>query len=395
MGSEYPSGAMRARRAVLALLLAVVALVPISGGAAGPAWEQWKSVPGVFDVGGPRSDGSVLVAGTAALYTLTSSGDLVPFARGPGGYRDDRGMEAYLAVAPGQHVASTGCDFNRDDTFLLRQHDPIGITRINQAGDETGSFVNVGLPSLTGLAFDTEGSFEHRLLVAGPLDGKTEIVAIDCAGVGKYVTRTAPPLEGGFAVAPMSFGAFGGWLIAPDENTGVIWGIGADGTAKPVAASGLPTGRGVGVESIGFVPPGFARGGQAYYADRKTAGSQQPGSDSVLRIASAALVAAGVQDGDMLAVTEGGASMIDVRCDTNCHVSPVLGATAAAHGSGHLVFTLNTSASQGPSARPTGPPTQPAANAAPGAVPLPIVIVIALLAAAAGAAVAVALARRR
>ena len=81
MGSEYPSGAMRARRAVLALLLAVVALVPISGGAAGPAWEQWKSVPGVFDVGGPRSDGSVLVAGTAALYTLTSSGDLVPFAR--------------------------------------------------------------------------------------------------------------------------------------------------------------------------------------------------------------------------------------------------------------------------------------------------------------------------
>src|SRR5437879_13125329 len=108
---------MRARFAVLAL--ALLALLPMSGAAAGPAWEQWKSVQGVFDLGGPRADGSLIVAGSAALYTLTPAGDLTPFARGPGGYREDPSAEAYFARSPGQKVASAGCSFGRARPLML------------------------------------------------------------------------------------------------------------------------------------------------------------------------------------------------------------------------------------------------------------------------------------
>jgi hypothetical protein len=69
---------------------------------AAPAWTDWESVPGVFDLGGPRADGSIIVAGSAALHSMTTAGDLQPFARGPGGYHEDPGAEAYMAVSPGQ-----------------------------------------------------------------------------------------------------------------------------------------------------------------------------------------------------------------------------------------------------------------------------------------------------
>src|SRR5207245_522477 len=215
---------MRARFAVLAL--ALLALLPMSGVAAAPAWEQWKSVQGVFDLGGPRADGSLVVAGSAALYTLTPAGDLTPFARGPGGYREDPSAEAYFALSPGQKVA--------------------------------------------------------------------------CAGPTQGITSVAPTLEGGIAVAPTNFGPFGGYLIAPDELSGVIWAISPQGNASKVVDSGLPKGGDIGVESVGFMPPGFGKGGYLYYSDRKTPGNPHPGTDSVLRMSSADLMVAGVEEGDMV-----------------------------------------------------------------------------------------------
>ena len=357
---------MRARWAVPAL--ALLALVPVSGAAAGPVWQGWQPVPGVFDLGGPRSNGSLLVAGSAALYTLTQAGDLEPFARGPGGYHDDPGAEAYLAVSPGQHVAAAGCDFVRDEVFILREHTPIGVTRVDKTGSETGSFTNVNLPSLNGIAFDTNAAFDHRLLVTGAINGKTEVVAIDCTGAVQVVTKSAPVLEGGLAVVPPSFGQFAGDLIAPDELSGTIWAIAPDGTSKQVVNSGLPKGGDIGVESVAFVPPGFAKGGYAYYADRATPGNPHPGTDHVLRISSDDLVAAGVQDGDLLAATEGGASMIDVRCDpVACKVTTVVATPTSAHGEGHLVFTLNPKASPSPtpSATATAAPKSSSASVAP------------------------------
>lgn len=334
-----------------AVAAAALALWPLTGAAA-PAWEQWQSAGGVFDLGGPRADGSLVVAGSAALYTLTPAGALAPFATG---YHDDPAAEAYLAVSPG--LQGGGCAFAPDDVFILRLHAPIGITRVNAEGSQVGSFANVQMPSLNGIAFDTVGSFSHDLLVTGPVNGKTEVAGIDCSGNVHVITPAAPVVEGGIAVAPKGFGSFGGDLIAPDELSGVIWAIAPDGSANQVVNSGLPKGGDIGVESVAFVPAGFSsRGGYVYYSDRATANNPHPGTDHVLRLSSADLSAAGVQDGDLLAATEGGASMIDVRCVITCQVTQVVATPTTAHGEGHIAFTLNAPPS--PTPKPTlRPPT--------------------------------------
>src|SRR5439155_1349731 len=90
--------------------------------------------------------------------------------------------------------------------------------------------------ALGGIAFDTGGAFGYRILVTGTAGaGKTEVAAIDCAGTVSVITSSAPTVEGGLEIAPPSFGAFGGMLIAPDELSGNIYAIGADGTSRPVA----------------------------------------------------------------------------------------------------------------------------------------------------------------
>lgn len=354
---------------------AVLALSPFAAG-----WQQWQTVAGVYDLGGPRSDGSLVVGGSAELSTITTDGALSPLAR-----NEDPGAEAYLVVSAG-----TGC-FAKDDTFVLRLHAPIGVTRVSADGSSTAPFADVGLSSLNGIAFDTTGSFDRRLLVTGPVSGKTEVVAIDCTGAVQVVTKSAPTVEGGVAVAPQGFGEFGGDLIAPDELTGLVWAIAPDGSARQVVTSGLPAGQDTGVESIGFVPAGFAtRGGYVYYSDRSTPGNPHPGTDHVLRLSSADLVAAGVEDGDLLAATEGGASMIGVRCNPACHVSSVVPLPTSAHGEGHLVFTLTP---QPPS--PVATAVQ-AAYSPPSRGGFPIAAVIVLIGGTlVGGALAVLLARRR
>ncbi|HET9782688.1 MAG TPA: hypothetical protein VFR33_13020 [Candidatus Dormibacteraeota bacterium] len=347
--------------------------------AAAEGWQQWQTVPGVFDVGGPRADGSLVVAGSGRLYTLTSGGALTPFARG-----EDPGAEAYLADSPG-----VGC-FPKDQIFVLRLHAPIGVTRISADGSSSAPFANVDLPSLNGIAFDTAGFFDHRLLVTGPVNGKTEVAAIDCNGSVQVITASAPVAEGGLAVAPIGFGGFDGDLIMPDELSGIIWAIAPDGSSSQVVNSGLPKGQDTGVESVAFAPPGLiAGGGYVYYSDRLTAGNPHPGTDHVLRLSSADLASSGVHDGDLLAATEGGASMIDVRCEAACHVFSVVPLPTSAHGEGHLVFAL------------TPQPPSPVATAvqvayAPPGRGIPVAAVVALLAAVlGGAAAALVLARRR
>jgi hypothetical protein len=385
-------------RRLLALLAAAqVAVAPVPAYAAVAAWEPGPAVAGVFDVDGPRSDGSLIVAGAAALYLMNSAGKVAPFARGPGGYHEDKGAEAYLANSPGGSVSAAGCSFARDETFVLRLHVPIGVNRVSASGDESGSFANVqGVTTLNGIAFDTTGAFDDRLLVSGPAGGKTVIFAIDCNGVVSVITRSAPRLEGGLAVAPTGFGQLGGQLIAADELSGKIYAITATGAVSVVAKPKLPTGGDVGVESVGFVPAGFiSRGGVAYYADRFTKGNAHPGTDHLLRLPSAQLAAAGVQDGDMLVATEGGATMVAVRCAPACTTIPVVAKATRAHGEGHLAFTVN----QPP--LPTPIPNRNAASDAPqwgASLNAPITIglgVLVVLAVLAGAGTVVILRRRR
>ncbi|HZU18911.1 MAG TPA: hypothetical protein VFD01_20225 [Candidatus Dormibacteraeota bacterium] len=330
-----------ALRAVAGALVAAY-LVPAAGTGDGPArWTGRVHLPGVVDVGGPRSDGRVVVSGGSRLYLLDRSTDtLTPFADGPGGYTGGGGDEPYLAVSPGGQVPGAGCEFAPDDVYVLRPN-AAEVVRVGADG-RAHRFAHLsGVRSLNGIAFDTAGRFGRRLLVSGPGRNGNLVVAIDCHGRAVTVTTTAPAMEGGMAVAPSGFGAFAGDLVAPDELSGRVLAVRPDGSTAVVVDSGLPTGQDVGVEGLGFVPSGFGRGGVALFADRSTPGNPHPGTGSLLALDARSLVEAGVREGDLLVATEGGARTIVVRCAPDCRAAPVAAGPAVAHGEGHLLLVAD------------------------------------------------------
>lgn len=330
-----------------------------------PTWQTVAKIAGIVDLAGPRADGWMVAAGAGKLYLLDPLGAVTPFAQGPNGYADDKGAEAYLTVVPnlGSDVLppSAAC-WQTGDVYILRLHAPLGLTRVDIHGVKSAFASIPNVAGLSGITFDAVGNFGFRLVVtAGIAGGKSsEVAAVDCTGKVSVITRTAPVMEGGIEVAPKTFGSFGGMLIAPDELSGNIYAVGADGKSQRVAASGLPKGGDIGVEAVGFVPPIWR--GNVFVADRGTPGNPHPGTDSVLMLDSSTLAAAGVQPGDLLSVTEGGATMIAVRCAASCTVTPIVTKGTSAHGEGHLVFTGTTpAASPSPSQSPT-----PAASRTPG-----------------------------
>jgi hypothetical protein len=196
----------------------------------------------------------------------------------------------------------------------------------------------IGAPGLIdGIAFDRTGAFGHRLLVTVNAGSKTTVDAIDCHGHVTAITRRAPRVEGGIAVAPADFGRFAGDLIAPDEKGGRVFAVTPTGQSLLVAESGLPHGGDIGVESEAFVPPGGRA--DAFLADRLTPGNPHPGDDVVLRIGHRALAAGGVRPGDLLVATEGGARTDAIRCTAaGCMVHHVADGPAVAHAEGHIAF---------------------------------------------------------
>src|SRR5438445_3722737 len=79
------------------------------------------------------------------------------------------------------------------------------------------------------------------------------------------------------AVAPATFGRYGGDLVALDEKTGRIVAIDPGGHAVTVVESHLPAGSDIGVESAAFVPPGLDQTNAAYLADRRSPGNPHRG----------------------------------------------------------------------------------------------------------------------
>ncbi|HVH65842.1 MAG TPA: hypothetical protein VM674_07365, partial [Candidatus Acidoferrum sp.] len=239
-------------------------------------------------------------------------------------------------------VSGAGCSFTADEVFAIRPVNPIGITRVDTSG-HASNFANIsGVDSLNGIVFDRVGHFDHRLIVTGPHNQHTIVLAVDCKGGRVVITGNAPPVEGGLAIAPSSFGKHGGELIAPDENSGAVWSIAASGRVEQLVQSGIAHGGDIGVESAGFVPEGFvAGGGYAYVADRATSNNPHPGTDSILRIGAAALSQASVRDGDLLIAAEGGAVTIDVACAASCAARTIVSTETTAHIEGHLIAVAN------------------------------------------------------
>ena len=303
-------------------------------------WAPFRHVPGVVDLAGPRADGSFVVAAAGNLSVLAAGGTLGPFARGPNGYATARGPEPYIALGEDAAVAGTECSFSRDTLYALEPGKRPGVILVDAQGRarRVADLPAGLLPD--GIAFDGVGRFGHRLLVTVLGSKATTVVALDCNGATRTVAARAPVAEGGVVVAPASFGRFGGDLIVPDEHTGRVIAIDPRGRAITVVRSSLPSGSDIGVESAGFVPPGFGRGGAAYLADRFSKGNPHPGTNSILRLAGPELARAGVRPGDLLVASEGGAKTIAVRCGQRCTVTHIANGPAVAHAEGHIVFAL-------------------------------------------------------
>jgi hypothetical protein len=311
-----------------------------------PTWDQWQHEVGIVDVG-LRSDGALVAMVAGQLMTVTpSTGATVPFAGGQGGFSADPSVEAYFVVAADQPVENTTCNWRADDLYILDLTSPPGIARVDVSGQSSRFATLSGVDTLGGIAMDTVGKFGHRLLVTSTHDGnQTTLFSIDCDGTSRAVTTSAPVVEGGIAVAPSTFGHFAGDLIASDENSGEVWAIDPDGSVSVVAAPKLPTGGDTGVESEGFVPPGFISSGApafAYLADRGTPDNPFPGTDSLLRISAGALASAGVQDGDLLVAAEGNGTTIAIRCTDTCQAFSVAQGTVGGHIEGHIVVSAHS-----------------------------------------------------
>jgi hypothetical protein len=325
------------------LTLTVLSPLPIAGAADPPAlvWEQWQHLEGAVDVAGPRSDGLLVAMAAGRLYLVSADGTIAPFAAGQDGYAGPADAEPYFVVAPSSPAlpaSAAGCAFAPDDLFILDLSGPQGIVRVDATGHASRFATISNADWLYGIAFDTVGRFGYRLLASGTRGDHTVVVAVDCRGTVTTITEAAPNVEGGYAVAPASFGAYGGDLIAPDELTGQLWATGPDGTSRLVAIPDLPSGGDTGVESAGFVPPGFGAASAndaAYVADRGTPENPFPGTDSILRLSSQALLAAGVQEGDLLVATEGGGRTVAVRCDA-AGCGSFLVADGPAGNTGHI-----------------------------------------------------------
>jgi hypothetical protein len=293
-------------------------------------WRVLAHVKRPLDVAGPRADGSLVLAANGRLSRLLRSGAVRRFA---GRYRSPGGEEPYIAVPPAGH---RGCF--RAATYALKLTPPHGVLAISPSGRARllASITAKGLES--GIAFDATGRFGHTLLVTvtnGSND--TTVLAVGCHGAVKTVVTGGPRVEGGVAVAPRSFGRFGGDLIAPDEQTGKIYAFTPRGRTRLVATSDVAHGPDIGVEGEVFLP--HRRHYRAVFADRLTPGNKHPGDDVLLALSADTLQLMGAHPGDLLIASEGGAKAELVRCGARgCSVRHVADGPAAAHGEGHIAI---------------------------------------------------------
>ena len=302
-----------------------------------PKWRAVAKVPGVLDVVGPRGDGRLVLATHGGLFLMRPGGSPLPYARGPRGYPGSPG-EPYIALAMGHRVPGVGCAFGRDVVFALDPDATPGIVRVDRSG-RSSRFADLPVGAFpTGITVDTVGRFGYRLLVTSFAAGKTTLHAFDCRGRARAIAAGAPHVEGGIAVAPRTFGRFGGTLIAVSEVSGRIYSFGPGGRVRLVAESGLPAGGDIGVESVGFVPPKLGHRGAAFLADMGAPGSPTSGSDSLLILTGTSLSRANLRPGELVVATEAGAKTIAVRCLRRCTVRRVADGPTVTHAEGHITF---------------------------------------------------------
>lgn len=327
----------RIATAVCSVLLASSVALTASAAPGPGKWRAVEKVPGIVDVVGPRADGRLVLSTHSGLFVMRPTGSPMPYARGPQGYGGSPG-EPYLTLGSGRRVPGVGCAFGRDVIFALDPGATPGIVRIDRTG-RSSRFADLPAGAFpAGIAIDNVGLFGYRILVTSFAAGTTTLYTFDCRGRVRVVATGAPHVEGGIAVAPRTFGRFGGKLVAADEVTGRIYGFGPAGGVRLVAESGLPAGADIGTEALGFVPPKLGRRGVAYLADLGSPGSPTSGANSLLVLAGTGLSRANLHPGELIVATEAGAKTVAVRCARLCTVRRVADGPTVTHAEGHITF---------------------------------------------------------
>jgi hypothetical protein len=333
---------VRARVPIICILsLAALVAATSAAGARDTAtrtWQRWHTLHGVVDIVGPRGDGRFVVAARGALFLVRPADDRIShYPVSPAAYAANPKLEPYIAVAgPRQQVPSAGCTFPPNTVYAIEPAGRTGVLSITPGGEVRQLAALRGVQTLDGIVFDSGGRFGGRLLVVGlTAKGRGVLMTVDCRGRSMTLTRSAPHMEGGLAIAPPGFGSFAGDLLAPDEVDGRLLALTPASQVSDVVDLKEPAGGDIGVESLGVVPAGPE---DAYLSDRRSPGNRHPGHDVILRLSHATLRAAGVAPGDLLAALEGGATTVDVRCAPTCRVRPVAKGPTGAHAEGSITF---------------------------------------------------------
>jgi YVTN family beta-propeller protein len=160
------------------------------------------------------------------IFSISSTGVVSTFATAPN--LDPACEEAYPAISPGFAF------FTKGEVFLTQGPD---IFEVGPKGGTMTLFAAVpgygeNPDEPTGITFDTVGTFGFNLLVSGGPSGTIETISY--TGTQTVVGTVGYPVEGP-AVAPLSFGEYGGYVLVGTGASGTMVAVSPGGVVSTVA----------------------------------------------------------------------------------------------------------------------------------------------------------------
>ena len=227
--------------------------------------------------------------------------------------------EMYMAIAP---IQSANAGFTPRDVFVtngifIYRFTPPNPPNPLTVADRFATIPDVGCnPDHTGITFDKVGTFGNNMIVT--CQGRAGVWQVDGAGTPTHIADTgaAGALEiEGPAVAPLSFGPFGGQILVADEDRGSVHAIKNDGTVT------LDVFAHPGAESVQVVPDTlctFCSGGAHFQAITINPFGDGPG---IYQYFPADFTGLG---GDVLVTSEAGAGTVSVHFNGTNYVTQFL-----------------------------------------------------------------------
>jgi hypothetical protein len=236
------------------IILTIVGLLALTGVfyAANPT--QFATVPLATGVAAGPADLLVTEFCTQNLDTVDCQGNFSLLATIPGPPPVGPCQEKYLAMAPSQSAAA---GFTPRDVFVTQGAEVYKATPPGPLA--LFATIPCNVTDHTGITFDHVGTFGFNMIVTCETGG---VFQIDRTGTVTPIADTGAHLEGP-AVAPLSFGRFGGQILAADEFINQVHAIKNDGTVTLNVFSKFGA---EGVVVIPSAPCTFCSGGAFFQA---------------------------------------------------------------------------------------------------------------------------------